>query len=89
MRQRLPSSLSVRIKQHVYFALRSQDVSGEAMAQGIGLAADRAMVRGSKIAGPRPKPIVHSWEIVCETAGMTVDEQIERVLDRMERRSCS
>jgi Domain of unknown function (DUF4279) len=76
----------MRIKQYVSFALSSDHVSGHAMAKRIGLMADRTTVRGSKIAGPRPIPRCHSWAIVCDTAGLTVDEQIERVLDRVRAR---
>lgn len=74
---------SVRIKQYVYFSLDSEHISGQAMAEKIGLAADHVDVRGSKISGPRPKPLFHSWEIVCDSAGLTVDEQTARVLDRL------
>ena len=73
----------MRIKQYVYFALMSERITGAAMAEQIGLPADEVSVRGSRIAGPRPKPLLHSWEIVCDTAGLTLDEQIERVLDRV------
>jgi hypothetical protein len=79
----IASWVPMRIKQYVYFALTSERVTAGAMAEHIGLTADRVSVRGSTIAGPRPKPFVHSWEIVCDTAGLTPDEQIERVLDRI------
>ncbi len=76
-------SVVVRIKQYVYFAMTSDNVSPDAMAREIGLAADSVMVRGSERAGPRPRPALNSWKIVCETAGLTVDDQVELVLDRI------
>jgi hypothetical protein len=79
----LASSKVMRIKQYVSFALASHRVSGDAIAKRIGLTADQTTVRGSKLPGPRPIPRCHSWAIVCDTAGLTVDEQIERVLDRV------
>ena len=79
----LRSCVFVRIKQYVYFALKSEHVTAATMADQIGLAADEVSVRGSTIAGPRPKPFVHSWKIVCDTPGLTVDEQVDRVIERL------
>ena len=73
----------MRIKQYVYFALKSEHVTAAAMAEQIGLAADEVSVRGSRIARPRPKPFVHSSKIVCDTPGLTVDAQVDRVMERL------
>jgi hypothetical protein len=40
------------------------------------------MVRGSKAASP-PRPPVHAWKVVCRAGGLTVEEQIERVVGRL------
>lgn len=73
----------MRIRQYVYLALRSEVLTAAEMAERVGLAADRSQVRGSEVAGPKPRPRCHSWQIVCEEPGLTVDEQIERVVERV------
>ena len=49
----------------------------------MGLAPDRALVRGSRTADP-PRPRFHVWEIRCDESGLRIDEQIERVIVRVE-----
>jgi hypothetical protein len=73
----------MRISQYVYFALKSERVSAHEMTSQLGLEPDEIMVRGSKGANPL-RPVVHAWEVVCREPGLTVDEQIGRILDRLE-----
>jgi Domain of unknown function (DUF4279) len=73
----------MRIRQHVSFGLISTTVSGSEMAARLGLEPDQIRVRGSKRAEP-PRPVHHSWRVTCDEPGLRVDEQIERLVDRLE-----
>ncbi|MBO0878343.1 MAG: DUF4279 domain-containing protein, partial [Pseudonocardia sp.] len=46
---------------------------------------DRVATRGSRVAEP-PRPVYHSWEVVCDGRGMAVDEQVRKVVDRVRPR---
>jgi hypothetical protein len=73
----------VRISQYVYFALRSERTTAHEMTAQLGLEPDEIGVRGSRRADP-PRPVCHTWKVVCRERGLTVDEQIGRVLNRLE-----
>lgn len=75
----------MRIRQYSYFALRSETVSAVEIARRVGLQPDRTKTRGSQERDP-PRPKHHSWEIVCDQTGMSVDDQIARILDRLRSR---
>jgi hypothetical protein len=71
-----------RIRQYVYFAVRSEAVNADEVSRRLGLEPDRVMVRGSRTAEP-PRPTANAWQIVCDEPGMTIDEQVKVVLQRL------
>ncbi len=73
----------MRVHQYVYFSLRSDHLPAREMATRLGMEPDEISVRASKRESP-PVPRVHSWRIVCRDSGLTVDEQIDRIIDRLE-----
>jgi hypothetical protein len=72
----------MRIRQYVYFALRSRELSATEMATRLGLEPDEVLLRGSRQPDP-PVPVSHAWKIVCRRHGLTVDEQLAQVLARL------
>ncbi|HEX4813127.1 MAG TPA: DUF4279 domain-containing protein [Nonomuraea sp.] len=72
----------MRVRQYVYFAVKSETLDAMAMATRIGLAPDEIAVRGSHHADP-PRPVVHVWKVVCRDRGIAVDEQIARLVERL------
>jgi len=73
----------MRVHQYVYFSLRSDHVPAHEIAKRLGIEADEILVKASKRENP-PVPRVHAWKVVCRDRGLTVDEQIDRVIDRLE-----
>jgi Domain of unknown function (DUF4279) len=69
------------IRQYVYFALKSEEVSAAQLAVLIGLQPDRVRVRGAKQAEP-PVPVCHSWEIESGGDG-PIDQQIALIVSRL------
>jgi hypothetical protein len=43
---------------------------------------DGVRIKGSRRAEP-PVPVCHSWRVICDDQGLTVDEQVTRVVDRL------
>ena len=74
--------LVVRIRQYVYFAVHSETATADEIASYLGLDPDRIWVRGSRSMDP-PRPPQHSWQIRCDSPGLTIDEQAASVLDRL------
>ncbi|MCP9948405.1 DUF4279 domain-containing protein [Actinomadura madurae] len=72
----------MRVSQYVYFALKSTRVPATEISARLGIEADESKVRGSRLARP-PRPVAHTWRIVCRRPGLTVDEQIAQVVDRL------
>ncbi|MFB7618312.1 DUF4279 domain-containing protein [Kitasatospora sp. NPDC056181] len=72
------------LRQYVYFALFSQRVSADEMTSQLGIAPDEVSVRGSRITEPKAIPVSHSWKVVCRDPDLCVDEQIARILDRLQ-----
>lgn len=72
----------MRVSQYVYFALKSTRVPAAEISARLGIEADEGQVRGSRLARP-PRPVAHVWRIVCRKPGLTVDEQIAQVVDRL------
>jgi hypothetical protein len=72
----------MRLRQYVYFALKSEEISATEMTARLGFEPDEVVVRGSRQADP-VVPVCHIWKIVCREPDMTVDEQIDHVLDRL------
>ncbi|WP_354481358.1 DUF4279 domain-containing protein [Leifsonia sp. 563] len=73
----------VRIRQYVYFRLFSETVTADAITEALGLDPDRVSVRGSRRVDP-PRPVTHSWQLRCGEPGLRVDEQVERVVRRLQ-----
>ncbi|KAB1119124.1 DUF4279 domain-containing protein [Micromonospora aurantiaca] len=74
---------AMRVHQYVYFSLRSDHMPAHEMAARLGLEADEMSVKASKRENP-PVPRVHAWRVVCRDGGLTLDEQIDRVIGRLE-----
>ncbi|WP_155371695.1 DUF4279 domain-containing protein [Catellatospora vulcania] len=72
----------MRLSQHVYFALKSEEVTAAEMTARLGIEPDRVSVRGSRLAHA-VVPRCHIWEVACREPDLTVDEQIDRVLERL------
>lgn len=72
----------MRISQYAYFALCSSYVSAAEMAARVGMEPDEVSVRGSRTADP-PRPVRHAWRMVCRDRGLTLDEQIGRIIERL------
>lgn len=72
----------MRLHQYVYFALKSEEVSASEMTAWLGIEPDEVVMRGSRQTDP-VVPVCHIWKVVCRKPHMTVDEQIDHVLDRL------
>ncbi|MGN9889902.1 DUF4279 domain-containing protein [Micromonospora sp. L31] len=70
------------ISQYAYFALSSNRVSSAEITARLGIEPDEIVVRGSRRANP-VRPASHRWKITCRKPGLTVDEQINRIVDRL------
>ncbi|MEU8296546.1 DUF4279 domain-containing protein [Micromonospora sp. NPDC048909] len=70
------------ISQYTYFALSSNRVSAAEITARLGIEPDEIAVRGSRLASPA-RPACHRWKITCRVPGWTVDEQIDRIVDRL------
>lgn len=72
------------LRQYSYFALFSRHTPADAMTSRLGITPDEVTVRGSRLTEPTAVPVDHSWKVVCREPGLRVDEQITRILDRLE-----
>jgi hypothetical protein len=72
----------MKISQYVYFALKSETILPSELARRVGLRGDREAARGSRRVDP-PRPVLHAWEVRCEERGLTITEQVERVISRV------
>ena len=72
----------MRIRQYVYFSVYSKTATADEIASYLGLDPDRILVRGSRSTDP-PRPPEHSWELQCDSPGLTIDGQAASVLDRL------
>ncbi|MFC9880040.1 DUF4279 domain-containing protein [Streptomyces libani] len=70
--------------QYAYFALFSRHTSADDMTSQLGISPDEVTVRGSRFTEPVTVPVDHSWMVVCREPGLRVDEQITRILDRLQ-----
>ena len=71
-----------RVRQYVYFAIRSETMSVDQITELLGREPDSVLVRGSERSEP-PIPRVNAWKLCCDGPGLTIDEQIEAVLSQM------
>lgn len=65
-------------------ALFSQHVSADEMTSQLGITPDEVSVRGSGFTEPKTIPISHRWKVVCREPDLRVDEQIARILERLQ-----
>jgi len=72
----------VRIKQHASFTIYSASVAADEVERLVGLQPDRVSVRGSRTASP-PRPLEHAWKVLCDERGLTVEEQVDRIVARL------
>ncbi|MCW8382488.1 DUF4279 domain-containing protein [Streptomyces justiciae] len=72
------------LHQYAYFALFSRRTSADDMTSQLGITPDEVTVRGSRFTEPTVVPVDHSWMVVCREPGLRVDEQIARILDRLQ-----
>lgn len=72
----------MRVRQYAYFELRSRHVSAAEMTARLGVEPDEFAVRASRRSAP-PRPVFHSWRIVCREPGRTVDEQLTTIAKRL------
>ncbi|WP_194914502.1 DUF4279 domain-containing protein [Catenulispora rubra] len=71
------------ISQYAYFGLSSPVTSAAEMAAVLGIEPDEISVRGSRWGEPRPRPALHYWKIVCREPAMSVNQQIEHIMERL------
>ncbi|MFC9265286.1 DUF4279 domain-containing protein [Streptomyces hydrogenans] len=72
------------LHQYAYFALFSRHTSAADMTSQLGITPDEVTIRGSRITEPAMVPVDHAWMVVCRDPGLRVDEQISRILDRLQ-----
>jgi Domain of unknown function (DUF4279) len=73
----------MKIKQYVYFGISSEVLTGEMIAERIGLEPDKTMVRASRTEDP-PRPKRHKWELGSYEPGLDISGHVSRVLARVE-----
>jgi hypothetical protein len=73
----------MRIKQRCFFGIRTDDMPADEITSRLGLEPDGVLVRASRSVEP-PRPAVHLWHVSCDDPGLRVDDQVERVLLRLE-----
>jgi hypothetical protein len=71
------------IHQYAYFALFSRQMPAAEMTARLMVEPDEAVTRGSRSQIPT-RPVSHVWRVACRAAGVTVDEQIARLVSRLE-----
>lgn len=74
-------SRSMRIRQHAYLALKSEELSPGAISMRLGMEPDEISVMGSKRQKP-PVPAAHSWITTSRSAG-PVDEMAAELVTRV------
>lgn len=73
----------VRISQYCAFSICSVELTADAIAARIGLSPDKVTVRGSRNANPA-MPRFHIWTVACRDRGLRIDEQISRLIKRLD-----
>jgi hypothetical protein len=74
----------MKLRQYVYFAVRSDTIDSERLTERIGIAPDQVAVRGSRHNQPsHPVPPSHLWRLRCDEPGLNVGAQIEQLIARL------
>ena len=73
----------MHLRQYVRFLMFSSTLSIDEMSARVGMSADFTEAIGSRLAGPRPLPPRHKWEVRCDSPALRIDEQLEIVVSRL------
>ena len=73
---------SVRVRQYVHFSITSQHVTASEITARLGIEPDEVTVRGSRLTDPATPP-THAWTITCTQPGLSVDQQLLRIVSRL------
>lgn len=76
------AGVALRIRQYVYFGLRSETTSAETITEVLETSPNATRVRGSRITHP-PRPVTHMWALGCRDNDLDVGDQIRDVLARV------
>lgn len=76
-------NLLVRISQYCAFSIFSVELTADAIAARIGLSPDKVTVRGSRNTNPA-MPKYHIWTVACRDRGLRIDDQISRLIKRLD-----
>ncbi|MFJ9712709.1 DUF4279 domain-containing protein [Streptomyces sp. NPDC101234] len=72
------------LTQYVYFALSSKRTTADEITRLLGIKPDETTVRASRSTSPVTVPSCHHWKIVCRDRELRVNEQISRVVGRLQ-----
>lgn len=72
----------MRIRQYVYFGLFSPSMPAVEMTARLLFEPDEVAVKASRSLDP-PRPVSHAWMVVSRQLGLTVDEQLGRIVERL------
>jgi hypothetical protein len=74
----------MRIRQYVYFGIASQKMTPDEVSTYVGLPADEARPKGPNPSNPARVSRYNWWMVVCREPGLQIDEQLARVVTRLE-----
>ncbi|MEV3913376.1 DUF4279 domain-containing protein [Streptomyces canus] len=72
------------LTQYVYFALSSERTTADEITRLLGIEPDETTVRASRSTSPVAIPSCHHWKIVCRGRELRVNEQMSRVVGRLQ-----
>lgn len=72
----------MRIRQHAYLAIESDDLSADAITTRLGAAPDRVRVKGSRREEPTAIPSTNAWVAEAKTTGRA-DEMVAKLVRRV------
>ena len=83
MRSPFLYSPGMPVRQYTCFALSSHSASATEMTAVLGIEPDRTAFRSSRRGEPLPVPVAHRWIVECRDRGLSLDEQIAYILERL------
>lgn len=72
----------MKVRQYTYFAISSATITGADLSRALDTPADRIVLAGSRSREPL-RPPEHSWQLICDEASLTVDDQIAELIARL------
>lgn len=72
----------MRIRQYAYFSLFSERFTAAQITARLLIEPDEVRVRGSRRIQPAV-PVHHAWVVACREPGLSVDDQIGRIVTRL------